>query len=497
MPQNKNVKIYDESWLKTIVEAQAGVTPDYDPKDTFGAYSRVIERQSADFLEDYIAGAAVPTAEASDLLPDYFAILRQSKYHRIVKSLKKAETKYKLEAISRHKEDEKKKAFQATRFKILNSKKEAAFLSSKDMLLIASLLKDEKEYSTVRMQDKLRSFAMEKINRTLRGEMPADEDFAKLADTFGTYQQKRLVKDRIEKGIAVSQKKAADTSKDNRIVSAENKNTKATPANRTPEGGKRQNSEHKPAAAAKKKERKGFFAKMRGWAKKATMAAIAIIPASAAAAKKWTKKAAVVTGLAFVGYFGGKFVQNQFSKADDNAKQNKTEVTVKQQQPVQQKVSKSQKNKESKAADFTKEMSALEKAYKNRFDTALKIILGETARDKLYQQVDSLEKAGKIEYKDGTTREWYAHAFTMYNQLAPNSKENKAVKNLLSGGNEDKAYIHSLVIQSGRDGRGIQASGTYSAFDHADKKLQQQHLKNRKAVKLAEQAALAKAQHTR
>lgn len=113
-------------------------------------------------MEDYIAGAAMPTAEASDLLPDYFAILRQSKYHRIVKSLKKAETKYKLEAISRHKEDEKKKAFQATRFKILNSKKEAALLSSKDMLLIASLLKDEKEYSTVRMQDKLRSFAMEK-----------------------------------------------------------------------------------------------------------------------------------------------------------------------------------------------------------------------------------------------------------------------------------------------------------------------------------------------
>lgn len=219
-------------------------------------------------MEDYIAGAAVPTAEASDLLPDYFAILRQSKYHRIVKSLKKAETKYKLEAICRHKEDEKKKAFQATRFKILNSKKEAALLSSKDMLLIASLLKDEKEYSTVRMQDKLRSFAMEKINRTLRGEMPADEDFAKLADTFGTYQQKRLVKDRIEKGIAVSQKKAADTSKDNRIVSTEPKNTKATPANRTPEGRKRQNSEHKPAAAAKKKERKGFFAKCGAGQKK-------------------------------------------------------------------------------------------------------------------------------------------------------------------------------------------------------------------------------------
>ena len=91
MPQNKNVKIYDESWLKTIVEAQAGVTPDYDPKDTFGAYSRVIERQSADFLEDYIAGAAMPTAEASDLLPDYFAILRHInlKQSAVIKKMKR------------------------------------------------------------------------------------------------------------------------------------------------------------------------------------------------------------------------------------------------------------------------------------------------------------------------------------------------------------------------------------------------------------------------
>ena len=31
MPQNKNVKIYDESWVKRIVVAQAGVSPDYDP----------------------------------------------------------------------------------------------------------------------------------------------------------------------------------------------------------------------------------------------------------------------------------------------------------------------------------------------------------------------------------------------------------------------------------------------------------------------------------
>lgn len=304
------------------------------------------------------------------------------------------------------------------------------------------------------------------------------------------------MKDRIEKGIAVSQKKQQTHLKTTALFRlkprTQRQHQRIEP--RKEENARTVNTNQLPPR--RKKNAKGSLQKC-GAGQKSYYGSHSHYSCICGSGKKWTKKAAVVTGLAFVGYFGGKFVQNQFSKADDNAKQNKTEVTVKQQQPVQQKVSKSQKNKESKTADFTKEMSALEKAYKNRFDTALKIILGETARDKLYQQVDSLEKAGKIEYKDGTTREWYAHAFTMYNQLAPNSKENKAVKNLLSGGNEDKAYIHSLVIQSGRDGRGIQASGTYSAFDHADKKLQQQHLKNRKAVKLAEQAALAKAQHTR
>lgn len=157
--------------------------------------------------------------------------------------------------------------------------------------------------------------------------------------------------------------KAADTSKDNRIVSTETKNTKATPANRTPEGRKRQNSEHKPAAAAKKKNAKVSLQKCEA-GQKSYYGSHSHYSCICGSGKKWTKKAAVVIGLAFVGYFGGKFVQNQFSKADDNAKQNKTEVTVKQQQPVQQKVSKSQKNKESKTADFTKEMSALKKPIK-------------------------------------------------------------------------------------------------------------------------------------
>ena len=205
----------------------------------------------------------------------------------------------------------------------------------------------------------------------------------------------------------------------------------------------------------------------------------------------------MVAGLALLGYIGGKTYQHFADKADDGQKQDKTETVVKTQPEVQKKKAAEPKKTE-KTADFAKELSALDKAYKNRFDTALKIILGEQGRDQLYSQVDKLAKDGKIEYKDGTTREWYAHAFTMYDQLAPNSKENKAIQALLSGQGADKEYINSLVMQAGRDGKGIKASGSYSAFDHAPKELQQQHLKNRKAVKDAEKAAaLAKAQNSR
>ena len=455
MPQGKNVRIYDKDLLKLIAEAQAGINPNYDPKEIFGVYSRVTERQSADFLEDYIAGSVALTPEALDIMSDYLAILKRSKYHRIVKSIKKAEDRYKLELIRKYKDDEKKKAFQATQFKILHNKKEAILLSSKDMLLIDSLLKNEKKYSTTKLKDKLRSFAMEKSRRTLRGEIPADEDFVKLVSTFGTYQQKQQTASKIESLVPVSQEKT----KNNHSVSPQEKEKE----------NKKQSQ--KSTVSTKKSARKGIWSK----------------------SLRWAKEVFFVAGLTLAGYFGGKFVQNQFSKADNNAKQNKTEVVAKVKQQVTEKV---EAQKSPQTIEYSEAVTVLEKAYKNRFDTSLEIILGKTARDNLYQQIDKLAEDGKIEYKDGTTREWYAHAFTMYNQLAPNSKENKAVKNLLSGGNEDKGYIHSLVIQAGRDGRGIQASGTYSAFDNSGKDLQQQHLKNRKAVKLAEKAAMAKMQNT-
>ena len=127
-------------------------------------------------------------------------------------------------------------------------------------------------------------------------------------------------KTELKKGIAVSQKKKQQTHlKTNRIVSAETKETqKANTSEIEPrkEENARNSETQNQLPPRKKKERKGFFAKMRGWAKKATMAAIAIISCICGSGKKWTKKAAVVTGLAFVGYFGGKFVQNQFSKAE-------------------------------------------------------------------------------------------------------------------------------------------------------------------------------------
>ena len=196
--------------------------------------------------------------------------------------------------------------------------------------------------------------------------------------------------------------------------------------------------------------------------------------------------------MAALGFFGGRFAHNQFNKTSNAPHKENTEVKV--NTPVKTK----KVVEDTKTADFSKELSALEKAYKNRFDTSLEIILGVQKRNQLYQKIDNLAKEGKIQYKDGTTREWYAHAFTMYNQLAPYSKENKVIKDLLAGKDVDKNYINSLVVKAGRNGKGIEASGSYSAFDKADKSLQMKHIKNRKAVKMAEKAAkMAQMQQTR
>lgn len=475
MPTDKEIWTISKFQLEQYAAAQSGVNPDYDPKDQFGMYARVIEKQSAEFLEDYLSGEVELEKDAQEAMSDYLELLSHSKYDRIRKSLKKAKDKYKIQAILRHKDEEKKDAFVKSRFKVLFNKKEATALSSKDMLMISKLLETDLGYSTKKLKDRLRSFAESKIAKTLNGEMKADDDFIRLVKALGNNRQRQTVMRRIENERPISTAKAATPEK-----AAQEKKQKHSSA-----------SEQKTKKAPKKNEKTEKKAKKGGWLTSLKNRFKSVKEK----AYKTTKRVLVTAGLAAIAWFGGKSVLNSIDKGDNDKKQDKTELT--QNTPVkEQKVSQNNEQTPQKTTvDFAEEMARLNKAYKDRFDSSLKILLGEDARDKLYQEIDALVQQGKIEFSDGTTREWYAHAFTMYDKLSPNSKENQEIKNLRSGGDVDKGYINSLVLAAKRDGSGISASGTYSAFDNASKEEQQSHIQKRKAVKNAEAAlAAAKAQ---
>ena len=477
MPQSNNTTYYDKDLLQTIVASQQGIDVNYDTKTVFGGYARAVEEQSAAFLENYVNGEIVLEPGSEDLMQNFITVLKKSKYHRISSIIKKAEDKFKQSAIRKFKDNEKAKAFKDSRFKILNNKKEAARLSSKDMLLISTLLKEDLGYSTTKLQDKLRSFAEEKIRKTLSGELPQDEDFVKLTETLGTYKQKQALQNKSKPKPAKIETINIDGLELNPSVVSLDQLSNEPTLKPVVFSAKKDKTETKVQAAQAKKDKvetKSEAAKAKTEKKSQS---------SWKKVWKWTKRVAVVAGLAALTFFGGKFAKNQSSNTSDTATKENTEVQVKTPAKTQD------VKKVTKTADFSKEMTALEKAYKNRFDTSLEIILGTQKRDQLYQKIDNLAKEGKIQYKDGTTREWYAHAFTMYNQLAPYSKENKVIKDLLAGKDVDKDYINSLVVKADRTGKGIKASGTYSSFDKATKSLQQKHLKNRKAVKMAEKAA--------
>lgn len=116
------------------------------------------------------------------------------------------------------------------------------------------------------------------------------------------------------------------------------------------------------------------------------------------------------------------------------------------------------------------------------YDTSLQIHLGSSdAVQKLYNKIDSLAQAGKIKFADGLSTKRYAHSFTMYNLIRPNSAENKAIQNLLAGGSENPDLINRLVLKAKAKGEGIKPDNNSiktSNFDKAAKSLQLQHLKN-------------------
>ena len=76
----------------------------------------------------------------------------------------------------------------------------------------------------------------------------------------------------------------------------------------------------------------------------------------------------------------------------------------------------------------------------------------------------------------------------MYAKIVPYSKENKAIQSLLSGQNIDADYVNNLVLSAKRNGTGVRGEGTYSAFDHASKELQKEHIQNIKNIQKIQRA---------
>ena len=479
-------KIYfKKSDLEMIIEAQASIVPNYDIQTYEGQCALAVERQSADVLEDYIDGNIAFSSDAEDLLPKFFSVLKKSKYYRIKSSIAKAETNYKRGLIEQNKQQEKVKYWKDTQFNILSKKKEVQKLSSADLLLIGQLINEEKGYSTTKNKDRLRSIISLRITDTLSGKIPADENFAELVDKYGTLEQKKRASKSSQKEkaeIVTPIVKKIDTPKPIKVIN-EDKQPKSKekkvelvavgkdkniliPKNSVVIDDKQDNHQNQKKVATPnnkkgKPSNKKQESNKQGWWKKVWQK---------------VKRPVIILGVAALTILGVRGAYNSLSSSNrDNNNNNKdfdqTENVIAPINDVPAPVT--------DIKDTQNQLSDKEKAYeaakKNRFDTALSLHLGVTERDKLYQKLETLEKAGKIKYENGTTREWYAYALTILDKVQPNSKENSVAKHFLNGGDVDAKYINDLVIKINPRGTGIKGVGKHSAYDNASDDMKKKH----------------------
>ena len=184
------------------------------------------------------------------------------------------------------------------------------------------------------------------------------------------------------------------------------------------------------------------------------------------------KKIAILAAIAAVSVFVGKGLLKETGRTNMSSVKVTKEIKT---APAEQTAAVS-----AQTADFTK--FAQTTVTGDYYDTALQIHLKSKENvQKLYNQVAQLAEDGKISPSEENSLKQYAHAFTMYRLIRPNSEENKAIQNLLNGGKEDKDYIDKLVKKAGKYGNGVKPDNNnikHSNFDNASSALQQQHLKN-------------------
>ena len=118
--------------------------------------------------------------------------------------------------------------------------------------------------------------------------------------------------------------------------------------------------------------------------------------------------------------------------------------------------------------------------HKNYYDSALKIHLGVSAREHLYDQLRNMATSQKIAIPAGESIEHLAHVITVSNLVQPNSAGNRFLQECLhnpdtiSGAAQNKLWY--IVKTAGDRAQNIRGSSTVSNFDKQNRQVQQEHL---------------------
>ncbi len=123
------------------------------------------------------------------------------------------------------------------------------------------------------------------------------------------------------------------------------------------------------------------------------------------------------------------------------------------------------------------QLSKIEQARKNYYDSALEIHLGVQKRDALYAAITQQIENGNFKPEQGTSVEKIAHSLTMYQLLAPNSQANQFLQNMLQAKQTnavEQNKMNHLIAQTSN----LKGSGQNSNFDKQNPELQKRHLQN-------------------
>lgn len=438
MYKKYNADIFDAELVKTYAASQSCVPSRYDRKSFNSGQYYAIERQTAELLKNYLKRKVEITPDAYEYLHLLIHEASRSKRHELRILLRPAFHQLQIDLKAQKQQQKHQQKIGDIKYitSLVNNKKRIKKAPADDLVYIKQSLAAAPQPSVRKILDKLNSHGQQRLERIIRHEESVPANIDEFSRLFGTWRQQNILR-----------------------------HGKYTPAPRKA----KVSLYHKV-----ERSQKAFWPKLLHNSKEFLI--------------RNAKKIAVIGGILFAGLLAHK-ANKEITRAEQEQAKYNTEIKTWENTTPQK------KNKTIATPQFSapvKEQSttvnALEKAYKNRFDTSLEILLGKEKRDNLYKQIDTLAEKGAIKYSGGTTREWYAHAFTMYDKIAPNSAENRNIRKLLGGERQSLEYINNLVLQAGRNGKGVKGSGTHSAYDWASKDLQQRHnANNLQIIKLQNQ----------